>query len=262
MFKSKKRVTKNSPETTIVFTTFERSSIAKKSLKSLQKAVTHVRDRIKIIVVDATDNLTKAKWLRQQEVDDFVWTPKGTSAATSRNLGVQLMLDKYASENICFVEDDVLYSKNWYGTIYKACKENYGKLSPLNLAYGMFTATSQSIHPDRKMIDKSNNLIAYMFGAVADQRFMPVHHYLSVLRRWDSDVLGISYNQTGGQTLRNTMRGYCGGIIRDSSLCKVIGKTKSSWVDKRNPGPPAHSFDKEDYLPVVEEVKKDGEYDK
>lgn len=262
MNKNRKSCTKNSPETTIIFTTYGRSKISKKSLTSLIKALKDFRGKLKIIIVDATNDVSKAKWINNQFIDDIIWVPKGASSATSRNLAVELMLDKYSSEFICFVEDDVEYTKEWYPTLLRVCKENYGRISPFNLAYGIFTASSQNIHKSRVRYDEKNKLNAYIFGAVADQRFMPLHHYLSVMRMWDPDILGISYNQTGGQTFRNTVRGYCGGIIPGKALCKLIDGGKSSWVGKKDPGPPAHSFEIDDYKVIMEAVKKVGEYDK
>ena len=112
------------------------------------------------------------------------------------------------------------------------------------------------------MEDTVNNVNAYLFGAVAYQRFMPTHHYLSVMRGWDPDLLGISYAQTGGQTFRNTMRGFCGAILSGNLSWPIdVDSEKSTWnKGKRDPGPPAHSFNENDYDIIRENAQKQGRY--
>lgn len=231
-----------SPETVIIFSSYGREEVSLQSLASLQKATMLRREDIKIIVSDATPNCEKIEKIRALGIEDIIWTPGFTSAATSRNIAVEYMLDKYAPEYICFVEDDILYSDKWYETIVQTTKKYYGSKSPFGLSYGMFTCMSKRLLPERVMLDEDKNLLAYMFGAVADQRFMPLRHYLAILRMWDPDILGISYCQTGMQTSRNTMRGYCGGVIVNDKLCWLIDDAISTWTTKRDPGPQAHDF--------------------
>lgn len=231
-------------ETAIVFTTFGRDEIALKSIKSLREAISHKGRAVRIIVSEASPNPQKTQSIRELGIEDVLWTPGFTSAATSRNIAVQYLLDKYAPQFICFVEDDFEYTNEWYDVMVKTTIENYGVISPLGLAYGVFSASPHRLEQERIEKDEENGLTAYIFGAVADQRFMPLSHYLSVMRMWDPDILGISYCQTGMQTSRNVMRGYCGGIITDRKLCWPMPEQESTWSNgKRDVGPPAHDMD-------------------
>ncbi len=253
----------NCPETCIIFVTFGREAIAKRSFSSLTNALANYRERVRIIVSDATNDMNKIAWFKDAGADDIIWTPHFTCAATSRNLAVTLMLDKYSAENICLLEDDFEYSELWYPVILKTCRENFGKISPWGLSYGMFTASTHNIEDERIKRDPNNGLVAYIFGGVADQRFMPTHHYLSTLRMWDPDILGVSYCQTGMQTSRNTMRGFCGGIISagDKWLCRPVPGQESTWSGgKRDVGPPAHDMNPEKFRVICETAKKSGGY--
>jgi hypothetical protein len=257
-------ISSNNPKTCIIFVTFGRPEIAAKSYESLENAISKYRDEIKIIISDATNSDEKYNWLKNTQADDIIHTPRFTPAATSRNLATTLMMDKYVPQNVCMIEDDFSYDEDWYPTLVRKTEECYGVISPLDLAYGMFSASQHHIPDERKKFDKENKLIAYYFGAVAYQRFMPLSHYLSVLRNWDADVLGISYAQTGLQTFRNTMRGFCGGITPEPLSWPIDqDSTGSTWSKgKRDPGPPAHSFDLEKYKIIQEQVKKIGGYSK
>lgn len=236
------------PETAIVFTTYGRSATSMQSVLSLISALEKWRDRVKLVVSDATDDIEKAKELASTAIDDLIWTPRSISAASQRNLCVTYILDKFSTKNICFLEDDYLYTSDWYPSMIEAVNKYYGTISPWGLAYGVFSSSQHNLENDRIKMDAETGLLAYIFGAVADQRFMPLAHYLSVFRFWDSDLLGISYCQTGMQTARNTIRGYCGGVLTDESLCYPIETAKSTWrKKKRDVGPPAHDFDTRKY---------------
>jgi hypothetical protein len=247
----------NAPETVIIFTSFGRDNIALKSLKSLIDATAKVRDKVKIIVSDATPDVGKVLELKKIKEIDLIWTPSFTSAATSRNIAVEYLKDKYSPEFVCFVEDDFEYSDEWYQTLVDTIREYHGRTSPLGLAYGIFSGSPHNLEKKRVKIDKETGLTAYIFGAIADQRFMYFSHYLSVLRMWDPDVLGISYCQTGMQTSRNVMRGFCGGIIQDKKLSWPIEGLESTWSGgKRDVGPPAHDLDVKKFKIIQETALK------
>ena len=201
------------PETCIIFISFGRPRIARKSYDSLTASLSEHRDRIKIIISDATNDDEKMKWVCDTDADDVILTPRFTPAATSRNLATTLVLDKYSPKYICMLEDDFEYHSEWYPSLVEATNRLYGVVSPLDLVYGVFSASDHHVPKEFKKMDSQNRVTAYFFGAVAYQRFMPTSHYLAVMRGWDADLLGISYAQTGGQTLRNTMRGFCGAIL-------------------------------------------------
>jgi len=255
-------ISKLCPETCIVFVSYGRPDLAERSYESLSRSVAPFRDRIKIILSDATDDDKKIQWVRQTDADDIILTPRHVSAATSRNLATTLILDKYSPSYLCMLEDDFEYHPDWYSSLVNATRSLYGVISPLKLAYGIFSASHHHISSKNCKRDKQNGVIAYMFGSVAYQRFMPTSHYLSVMRGWDPDLLGISFAQTGGQTFRNTMRGFCGAILPGNLSWPIDEKSSAStWSKgKRNPGPAAHSFDAHDYEPVQRTVETIGGY--
>lgn len=252
------------PKTCVIFVSFDRPQIAAKSYESLEKAIQNYRKEIKIIISDASDDPEKYNWLRDTDADDLIITPRFTSTATSRNLAVTLMLDKYSPLYICMIEDDFMYHPEWYSSLVEVTERCYGVVSPLDLAYGIFSASQHHIPNERLKYDAKNNIYAYYFGAVAYQRFTTVAHYLSVLQRWDSDVLGISYSQTGSQTFRNIMRGFCGGILNEPLSWPIdFDSQASTWSKgKRDPGPPAHSFDLAQYEVIQNKVAKLDTYKK
>lgn len=249
------------PETCIVFVSYGRQDVAARSYESLSRAVASCRDRVKLIISDATDDDQKIAWARNTDADEVILTPRFTPAATSRNLATTLVLDKYSPRYLCMVEDDFEYSTEWYPSIVDATNRLYGAMSPMNLAYGIFSACDHHVPAQCCAVDEQNNVTAYIFGAVAYQRFMPTSHYLSVMRYWDSDLLGISWAQTGGQTFRNAMRGFCGAVLPGGLSRPIdVNKSLTTWVGKRDPGPPAHSFNLDDYDVVRQTAQQAGVY--
>jgi len=252
------------PETCIIFVTYGRKEISSESYGSLEKAVSPFRDRIKIILSDATDDHEKMLWAKQTSADDVILTPRFTPAATSRNIATTLTLDKYMPKYLCMLEDDFEYHPEWYPRLVATAEKLYGVRSPFDLAYGIFSTSGHHIPRERMAPDKENGVSAYIFGAVAYQRFVPTAHYISVMKGWDADVLGISYAQTGGQTFRNVMRGFCGAVLPGRLSWPLDnGGENSTWAKgKRDPGPPAHSFCLDDYDVVRKAAKKTGYYEK
>ena len=257
------RKSKITPETCLVFVSFGRNEIAKRSYESLELALKPYRDQVRIIISDATNDKEKMLWAYHTAADDVILTPKFTSAATSRNLATTLILDKYSPKYLCMVEDDFEYHTDWYPSLVDAAERLYGVQSPFDLAYGIFSACEHHIPAERKKYDRANRVTAYIFGAVAYQRFMLTSHYLSVMRGWDPDLLGISYAQTGGQTFRNTMRGFCGAVLPGNLSWPIdLDSDASTWSKgKRDPGPPAHSFDLDRYNVIQMAAKQLGEYE-
>lgn len=249
------------PETCLIFVSYGRAEVAARSYESLSLALAPYRDRVRIVISDATDDEQKMMWARNTDADDVILTPRFTAAATSRNIATTLVLDKYSPRYLCMVEDDFEYSTEWYPSIVDATNRLYGVMSPMNLAYGIFSACDHHVPAERCAVDEQNGVTAYIFGAVAYQRFMPTSHYLSVMRYWDSDLLGISWAQTGGQTFRNVMRGFCGAILNGRlSRPLDIDKSHSTWVNKRPVGPNAHSFNLDDYDVIRQAAQQAGVY--
>jgi hypothetical protein len=256
-------ISKLCPETCIVFVTCGRADIAASSYESLSAATAPYRERIKIVISDATDDEGKMRWARSTDADDVILTPRFTPSASSRNLATTLILDKYSPRYLCMVEDDFEYHIDWYPRLVEAAERLYGVMSPFNLAYGIFSASDHHIPPETCRDDKNNNVKAYIFGAVAYQRFMPLSHYLAVMRGWDPDLLGVSFAQTGGQTFRNTMRGFCGAILPGKLSWPIDADSElSTWArGRRDPGPPAHSFDLKDYEVIQKAAMRAGAYE-
>lgn len=254
---------RHSPETCIVFVSYGRAELAARSYASLLTALADNRSRVRLVVSDASNDDAKIAWARSIDADDVIVTPRPTSAATSRNLAVSLIMDKYSTRHLCLLEDDFEYEPGWYPALVEAADRLWGELSPWGLAYGMFSACEADIPAPRLMDDPANGVKAYIFGAVAYQRFVPMAHYLSVMKCWDADVLGLSYAQTGGQTFRNTMRGYCGAII-PGGLSRPMADPNavSTWRGgRRDVGPPAHSFNLEDYNVIRARTRDQGTYE-
>ncbi len=248
----------NSPETVIVFVSYERDDVAFQSLMSLTLALRRYRDRVRIIVSDATPRQEKIELLKGCDIDDVIWTPYPTSAATSRNLATTLIQDKYSPEFICFVEDDILYNAKWYPTMVEVTRRYYGVQSPWDgLAYGVFSGSPHVLFSeDRWIFDEDKGIVADIFGVAADQRFMPFHHYMNVFRMWDPDVLGVSSCQTGSQVHRNTMRGYCAGFLHEWGLCQYVPGQESTWIGQRDVGPPSHDIRVERHQAIIDAGKK------
>ena len=81
------------------------------------------------------------------------------------------------------------------------------------------------------------------------------------MRGWDPDLLGVSFAQTGGQTFRNTMRGFCGAILPEKLSWPIdVDSELSTWGKGRRE--PAHSFDLEDYDVIRKAAKKEGIYER
>jgi len=228
------------PETVIIFQTFGRREIACQSLLSLLTATTN-EDSV-VVVTDATPVNEFDHDLLGLGPQEYIWSPGDTSLATSRNLGVSMALDKYVAKWLLFVEDDVLYHNNWYEQLIETATRLEGTISPLGLAYGVFSASPQAHKIDVDVFDNENNIFASEFGLRADQRLYSSAHYLSVGKFWDADLLGISSCQTGKINHRSTMRGYCGGSIGHLNLCSFVEGQESTHALSRDIGPAA--FDK------------------
>jgi len=168
-------------ETIIIFTTYKREDVSIRSMASLCEAI---RDyNVRIIVNDASPEVKGRSTPFFNQAVDYIWTPSFTSAATSRNIAVEYARDKYVPEYICFVEDDYMYESQWYRYLVDVCKRNYGKKSPLGLAYGVFSASRHRLEKNRIKVDKENGLTAYIFGAIADQRFTRLRYVRALGRR-------------------------------------------------------------------------------
>lgn len=228
-------------ETLIVFNTYCRREVSSKSLKSLIE--TTGGESVRIIVSDATPKKNFTNELLDLSPHEYIWTPGNINSATSRNVAVSLSRDKYVFDWLLFVEDDLIYDRRWYSELINTATLLYGKKSPLGLAYGVFSAVDVAVKNDETVLyDDNNDVYASMFGLRADQRLYKSSHYFNVALTWDSDIYGISSCQTGKQSHRDLMRGFCGCSLGHKGLVTEVSGQRSTWVGQRDIGPAA--FDK------------------
>lgn len=241
-------------ETLIVFGTYQRYEVAKRSLDSLILSTNG--KRIKIIVSDSSKNPDFYNLCKKYSNVEYLWTPDRVSMASARNLAIEYARNKYVSDWILFLEDDLEYNENWYSELVKVAKKYCGKMSPLGLAYGIFTASPKGVKEGKNIsIKLENGYLVSMFGPRADQRLYKASHYYTISREWESDLLGISSPQTGKVINRSLMRGYCALSISNQNLCRFIEEGESTWAGVRDIGPVA--FDKrfEGYKSIIEVAK-------
>lgn len=242
-------------ETLIVFGTFGRRAVATQSLDSLISATK--RWDVRIVVSDATPIKQFDHQLAKMDVHDYIWTPGDVSMASARNIAVRLAQDKYTYEWIMFVEDDLLYSENWYQELVSFGAMSHGTRSPLGLAYGVFSAAPRaSKNDDTTEYDMNRDAYASLFGLRADQRLYKAAHFANIAINWDSDLLGISSCQTGTINHRSLMRGYCGGSIGHRNLCSPVEGETSTWVGERDIGPAAFDKRLQGYESIRAQAKK------
>lgn len=228
-------------ETLIVFNTYGRREISTVSLRSLIET-TRTRN-VRIVVSDATPRKNYTDELLDLEAHEYIWTPGDINSSISRNIAVSLSRDKYVFDWLLFVEDDLTYHKGWYETLITTATSLYGRKSPLGLAYGVFSAAEAAVKSDETVLyDNVHDVYASMFGLRADQRLYKASHYFNVGLTWDSDIFGISSCQTGKQSHRDLMRGFCGCSIGHRGLVSEVDGQTSTWFGKRDIGPAA--FDK------------------
>lgn len=223
----------------IIFGAYERFEIAQKSLVSLTNSVG--KKDIRIIVSDASKSSQLSSLCQKLSVD-YIWTPGDVSMAASRDLAYKYAQYKYVFDWVLFVEDDMEYGETWYDTLLAFAENVYGKKSPFDLVYGVFSAGPGIKSDETVIFDDKNNCFAQFFGPRADQRLFKANHYSNVVKSWDPDLLGISSPQTGLQIHRNAMRGFCSANISHLNLCQFVDGEVSTWQGLRDIGPAA--FDK------------------
>lgn len=241
-------------ETVIIFGSYERYDLASKSLRSLMESVKDCR--VKVIVSDSSKKPNLFDECENSNQIDYIWTPGKVSMAHARNLAVEYARNKYVTDWILFVEDDIEYRLEWYKILINVAKDYYGKRGPNGLSYGIFTASPLGIKNDENTFTLPNGFTSSIFGPRADQRLFKMSHYLTISREWETDLLGISSAQTGKVINRSAMRGYCALSIGNMDLCKFLDEEESTWVGLRDIGPAA--FDKriDGYKSIIEIAKK------
>lgn len=234
--------TKFNLEVVIIVGTFNRFEICKDSLESLIGAVGNLQCRV-IVCSSSEFNQAELEYFTRLEMVDFLWAPGDVNMATARNLAVRYAQDKYTFDWVLFLEDDLIYDSSWLGTLVTRANELDGKVGPHGLVYKGFTASPGGIRDDEFCIfDDGNDCFSMLFGARADQRLFKASFYFSIVKEWDSDLLGISSAQTGKQCNRMTLRGFCFASIGHRQLCTFHPDDESTWVGQRDIGPAA--FDK------------------
>ena len=228
-------------ETLIIFGTYNRFEIAKDSLNSLLRSVGNLKVRV-VVVSSSAFSDEEIQFYSNSDVD-FIWAPGDVSMAMSRNIAFEYGKNKYVFDWVMFVEDDLIYEEQWYNLLIDRSKSLDGKMGPHGLVYKVFTASPGAIRNNEICkFDENNDCYSLMFGARADQRLCKTSFYFNILKEWDNDVLGISSAQTGKQSHRATMRGFCACSIGHMGLSNFHPNDASTWVGQRDIGPAA--FDK------------------
>ena len=241
-------------ECAIVLGTFNRPDICDKSLISLLKSIKGFN--VRVILVDSSNKKLSLQKFYDYENIDYLWLPGDVSMAASRNIGFEYAKEKYVFDWVMFLEDDLIYEFNWYKELISFAKKTYGKQSPHNLFYSCFTASYYKKNDETIIYDKQNDCYAEFFGARADQRLYKTNHYLSINLKWEKDLLGISSYQTGAQSHRDTMNGYCSANIGHRNLSFPVEGEISTWQGIRDIGPAAFDKRKEGYKSMIERVNQ------
>lgn len=241
-------------ETAIVFGTFGREDIANKSLSSLIKATEGTNTRI--VIADSSPNPQCLDLSGQSARCSYLWTPGKVSMAASRNMAVEYVRNHFVSEWLLFLEDDLVYTEDWYATLISSANTYYGTKSPLGLAIGIFTASPLGVKKDENSVVLEDGALVSMFGPRADQRLFKTNHYFSISREWENDLLGISSAQTGKIINRSLMRGYCVLSIGHLGLCDFIEEEESTWEGLRDIGPAAFDKRPQGYLSIISNAEK------
>lgn len=112
-----------------IIPTANRKKILKETISALLDCISSIQDQTEIIVIN--DGI--------QEIDELSWTNKfitivqnrGTGVASARNYGVSLA----KAENLVFMDDDVILTKESLKIILDFFKSNYSHSSCLNIAW-------------------------------------------------------------------------------------------------------------------------------
>jgi len=203
-------------ELLIIFPTFEKLEVVKKTLQSIIEEIKGHDARI--IVHDSSVKGRKEKWaylLTLNENDDFfLILSNNLSMAHARNMCLRLGFELYAPDYVLMLEDDHGFKRGLVKSLVRTMKEYYGKISPNGLRYGLFCGCTQHTNAKRGLtqdghsypiIDQNPFIVG---GCNSCFRAAPTSHWLNVLKGYDTDEYLISTFQTKNINWRNYHKGF------------------------------------------------------
>lgn len=217
----------NKTEFLVIFPTFGNLDVVKKTLPTVIEEVK--KNDAMLIVHDSTDTKEQdEKWeyLRKvnKENDFFLILSTNLSMASARNMCLSVGQEIYCPDYICMIEDDHGFHDGLIKLLIEAMKNNYGKISPNGLRYGMFSGCTKHTHSNRIKI---NDLLSYssadddpftIGGFNSCFRCAPTQHWNNVLKGYDTDEYLISEYQTKHLRWRNYHKGFTVLYVGDGKL--------------------------------------------
>ena len=209
-----------------IFPTFENLDVVKQTLPSVIAETK--RNDARLIVHDSSELGREEKWEYLKELnksnDFFLLLSTNLSMAHARNMCLQLGQELYIPDYICMIEDDHGFNEGLIPNMIEAMKTYYGKTSPNNLKYGMFTACFKHSNADLVKLNSQyaypspNNVPFDLGGFNSCFRCSPTSHWCQVLKGYDTDEYLISNYQTAQLRWRNYHKGFTTMFVGNGDL--------------------------------------------
>ncbi len=216
-----------------IFPTFEALDVVTKTLPSVIEETNGYPDA-RLIIHDSSikDRQLKWDWLQQITTNNeriMLLLTNNMSMAHARNMCLQLGYEMYAPDYILMLEDDHGLNEGAIDALVHQMKENYGKVSPNGLRYGMFSLCYK--HTNAQFVQVADGSNLHYPHANSDQlsiggmnscfRCAPASHWQAVLKGYDTDEYLMSLHQTVNLRLRNYRKGFTVLFIGNGDLCIV-----------------------------------------
>lgn len=176
-----------------IFPTFENLEVVKTTLPCIIAECE--RTGSKLIVHDSSNNARDAKWRYLRDLRDnqdfFLILSDNLSMAHARNMCLSLGQEMYVPDYICILEDDHGLREGFISEAIEAMKTYYGKTSPNNLRFGLFTGCGTHHYADRGLTEdrhgypKAESKPGMLGGANSCCRCAPTSHWNNVLKGYD-----------------------------------------------------------------------------
>ncbi len=202
----------------------------------------------RLIIHDTTEEDRELKWNWLQQIvkgnkQIMLLLSNNMSMAHSRNMSLQLGYELFAPDFVCMIEDDHGFREGAIATLVYQMKENYGKVSPNGLRYGMFSLCHK--HTNAKFVQVAVGVQVYYSHPDSDQlsiggmnscfRCAPASHWQSVLKGYSTDEYMLSLYQTLSARLRNYHKGFTVMFVGDGTLCFEIERQGWGNTSGRQP---------------------------
>lgn len=227
-------------ETLIIFRSFERLKIVKKTLPAVINET--IANHARLMVIDTSEFNRDDKWeylkSLNQNNEFFLILSSNMSTAHATNMCLQLGQELYAPEYICIIEDDHLMKPGSLKFLVDVTKHYYGKISPNGLRYGLFTLCSVHNQHLKEHTSEGHaypspeNDVTQMGRANACFRCAPANHWNQVLRGLDSDEYLISNYQVSSINRRNYHKGFTSMLVADGHMCTFLDGPGRGASDK------------------------------